>query len=262
MFFQRQKELRDFDQNKLSTQRVLVLGVGGIGTNVAIGLCRLGIQHMVLVDKDVVEAHNLNRQQLYSIADVGKQKVMAAKETLVQQHNLCTEIEAYHMDALKEWGAIVKLATDCTCVFNTIDHGDKWDYCVGALCHQLGIPVYLGGTEPWYGHLLSTFAQVPTGPCYACAHHLIVPPIDPKKVLEYTDISHLPPDPQPDVGGSTTYSASACSQIMLAQFGTNLMQQNGHVLKHTIILRLINMEMDSFVCQKEPHCTICGDNNQ
>jgi molybdopterin/thiamine biosynthesis adenylyltransferase len=49
--------------------------VGGLGTNVALGLCRLGVQKIFLVDKDVVDAHNLNRQILFSKEDVGVPKV-------------------------------------------------------------------------------------------------------------------------------------------------------------------------------------------
>jgi len=255
--FQRQKELKDFDQEKIDNQTALVLGVGGIGTNVSIGLCRMGIRRLILIDKDIVEVHNLNRQQLYSREDVGKKKVEAARESLARNHNLCTEIEVYHLDALSEWSTIVKLCQESTVVFNTIDHGDKWDYAVGALCHALSLPCFLGGTEPWYGHLMSTFCQIPNEPCYACVHDLPSPPLDASKILEYTDISFLPADPQPEQGGSTSYSACMCSQILLAQYGTYLMQQDGYVLKHSTIVRLINFEMETFINEKKSDCWIC-----
>ncbi len=257
--FQRQIELKDFDQEKLTTQTALVLGVGGIGTNVAIGLCRLGIKQMYLIDKDIVELHNLNRQQLFSLKDVGRKKVEAAYDALTKHHNLCTTIGIMHIDALEHWEMIVNVAKKSTVVFNTIDHGDKWDFCVGALCHSLQIPVFLGGTEPFYGHLISTFAQVPSGPCYACAHDLNEIPVDPRQILDLKTLSHLPPDPQPDKGGSTTYSACICSQLLLGQFGTYLMQQDGYILKHSVILRLINLEMDTFCIERNIHCCICGE---
>ena len=59
----------------MSKQSVLVLGVGGLGSAVAVNLLRLGIGKLFLVDYDVVDVHNLNRQLLYSHADVGKPKV-------------------------------------------------------------------------------------------------------------------------------------------------------------------------------------------
>ena len=59
----------------MSKQSVLILGVGGLGSAVAVNLLRLGIGKLFLVDYDIVDVHNLNRQLLYSHADVGKPKV-------------------------------------------------------------------------------------------------------------------------------------------------------------------------------------------
>jgi len=62
----------------VAKQSVLILGVGGLGSVVALNLLRLGIGKLFLVDYDVVDVHNLNRQLLYSQEDVGKPKVEAA----------------------------------------------------------------------------------------------------------------------------------------------------------------------------------------
>jgi molybdopterin/thiamine biosynthesis adenylyltransferase len=84
------------------------LGVGGLGCSVALALVRLGFRKVILVDKDVVDAHNLNRQILFSRSDIGKPKVpqasrsspqplitlrqVVAAERGLQSHNLRTEI--------------------------------------------------------------------------------------------------------------------------------------------------------------------------
>lgn len=60
--FARQRAVEGWDQTKLAAQRVLVLGVGGIGSACALSLCRLGVQRMVLLDMDSVDTTNLNRQ--------------------------------------------------------------------------------------------------------------------------------------------------------------------------------------------------------
>ena len=62
----------------LEKQAVLVLGIGGLGSVVTIEMLRLGIGKIFLVDYDVVDIHNLNRQLLFSHADIGKKKVEAA----------------------------------------------------------------------------------------------------------------------------------------------------------------------------------------
>ena len=61
-------------RNKLERARVLILGCGGIGSHVAWNMAALGIGHVFLVDSDVVEESNLNRQLLYDTGDIGKSK--------------------------------------------------------------------------------------------------------------------------------------------------------------------------------------------
>jgi molybdopterin/thiamine biosynthesis adenylyltransferase len=62
----------------IKKQTVLILGVGGLGSAIALNMLRLGVGRLFLVDYDVVDLHNINRQLLYSHADVGKPKVEAA----------------------------------------------------------------------------------------------------------------------------------------------------------------------------------------
>lgn len=69
-------------QAQLHQATVLVLGVGGIGSNCALGLSMLGVGHLVLVDHDCIELQNLNRQVLYDTTSIGKSKVEVAGERL------------------------------------------------------------------------------------------------------------------------------------------------------------------------------------
>ncbi len=89
-------------------QVALCLGAGGLGTNVALQLCRLGVRKIYLIDKDVVDVHNLNRQILFSKEDIGHPKVkfylifinlfliislqVEAAARALKAHNLRTEI--------------------------------------------------------------------------------------------------------------------------------------------------------------------------
>lgn len=90
----------------------LLLGTGGLGCSVAIGLARMGVKKVILLDKDVVEVHNLNRQILFSRDDVGKEKAKVAHEKLISQHVISdkTTVESYHLCALKNWSKVVELA--------------------------------------------------------------------------------------------------------------------------------------------------------
>lgn len=68
-------------QNKISTSRVAVCGLGGLGSNIAIALARAGVGHLHLIDFDRVDLTNLNRQQ-YAVGQLGQYKTDALRETL------------------------------------------------------------------------------------------------------------------------------------------------------------------------------------
>ncbi len=86
---------REFNQ-RLQSSTVLVVGVGGIGSWLALTLARLGLKRLVLIDSDYVELSNLPRQILFDEDDIGESKVVAAKRALastpgdliVDAHNL------------------------------------------------------------------------------------------------------------------------------------------------------------------------------
>ena len=147
--FDRQKCIEGWNQPLISSQRALVLGVGAIGCSVAQFLCRLGVSQVVVVDKDVVVASNLNRQMLFGPEDVGKRKVDAAVECLKRYHVAdpkTTVVKAMHIDAVEHWGDIVRVAKDSTVIFNLIDVGEQFDFAVMALGEALHIPVLSGSS--------------------------------------------------------------------------------------------------------------------
>ena len=82
-------------QQKLAQAKVLIVGVGGLGCSVAQHLVASGVGNIGLLDHDLVDISNLNRQILFTESDVGKEKVEAAKEALVKM-NEQVQIHTYH----------------------------------------------------------------------------------------------------------------------------------------------------------------------
>ena len=81
--FTRQKALIGQDgQDRLAEASVLIVGLGGLGSNVAELLARMGVGKLILIDGDDVADHNLGRQRMYITDDIGVKKVVAAKEMI------------------------------------------------------------------------------------------------------------------------------------------------------------------------------------
>ncbi|MHA2281319.1 MAG: HesA/MoeB/ThiF family protein [Promethearchaeota archaeon] len=85
------------DQKKVKDAKIVLLGVGGIGSNVLQGLVYAGITHFKIVDKDIVDLSNLNRQTLYDFHDIGKEKVKIAKKRALEI-NPNIYIESFNID--------------------------------------------------------------------------------------------------------------------------------------------------------------------
>mmetsp|Transcript_4293 Transcript_4293/g.10072 ORF Transcript_4293/g.10072 Transcript_4293/m.10072 type:complete len:357 (+) Transcript_4293:320-1390(+) len=120
-----------------------------------------------MLDCDTYDPSNLTRQCLGSIEDVGKRKVDAAAEN-IKCHNIRSEIETIHLDALAHWDEVVKIARKCTVLFNGIDLGAMWDYCVCSLAKELGIPYVAGQSYDWMFNV-EYYSGNPAKICAWCA---------------------------------------------------------------------------------------------
>ena len=82
--------------NSFSNKTILIFGLGGVGGTAFVSLLRSGFKKFIIVDKDVVEISNLNRQILFMNDDIGKDKVLVAKE-YAQRISSDIEIETYKL---------------------------------------------------------------------------------------------------------------------------------------------------------------------
>ncbi len=79
--------------DKLAAAHITIAGAGGLGSNIAIALTRIGVGHLTLIDFDTVELSNLNRQQ-FKLSQVDMPKVVALKQNL-QEFNPFVEINIH-----------------------------------------------------------------------------------------------------------------------------------------------------------------------
>jgi molybdopterin/thiamine biosynthesis adenylyltransferase len=263
-FFDRNSASRGWNQDFVSRQVALVLGVGGLGNSLCMSLCRLGFERIYIVDKDIVETSNLNRQMLFTKADVGQFKTVSAQRSLEEGHNINSTIQVFNICALERWDIVVELAKSCTCIFNTIDHGDYFDFAVSSLAWSLKIPMVDGGTDPVYGSLFSTTLSKckQHEACWSCFNDLedkeLCTKLSPNAIQGYSNINFVPPDPRDDSKGSNVFTATACSQFMVAVMMEYLMPRSESPVPERVICRLLSFDLDKFHCEKSQGCLICG----
>lgn len=104
--------------NKLKKGKVAIAGAGGLGSNIAISLARVGVGHLKIIDFDVVEPSNLNRQQYY-IRHIGMKKVEAIKEILTDINPF---IEVEIVDVKVEGNNIQELFSNVDIVVEAFDN--------------------------------------------------------------------------------------------------------------------------------------------
>jgi len=169
-WFIRQKEISWFSQEKVSSLTLSILGVGGIGCNLALLVARLGVKKIILIDNDMIEASNLNRQTLYSKQDMGKRKVDTAKFTLENLDNLCSEIAAYDFDLFEKWQKTIEIVRESDYVLNGLDLPEIKRTLIGILCLKLKTPMIYCGTDPHSGYsgMILYQSSASNMACYEC----------------------------------------------------------------------------------------------
>jgi adenylyltransferase/sulfurtransferase len=106
-------------QRKLLDGKVLIIGAGGLGSPIALYLALAGVGKLGIVDFDTVDVSNLQRQILHTDADVGKRKVISAKETLLA-HNPDIDVEI-HEEPINSENAM-QIISDYDIIVNGADN--------------------------------------------------------------------------------------------------------------------------------------------
>ena len=230
-------EVGEEGQRRLKMARVLCVGAGGLGSPAALYLAAAGVGTLGIVDFDVVDFSNLQRQILYSSADVGRRKVEAAADRLT---SLNPEIRvvthetpltsANALDILRGYGVVV-------------DGADNFPtrYLVNDACVLLGIPNAYGSIFRFDGQA-SVFATR-GGPCYRCLYPEPPPPGLVPSCAEGGVLGVLP-------GIIGTIQATEAIKLILG-VGTTLA---GRLL----LLDAMAMDWTSIRIARNVDCAVCG----
>lgn len=149
-------------QKKLKAGRVLVIGAGGLGSPVALYLAAAGVGTIGIVDFDVVDPTNLQRQLLHSTGDIGRPKIQSARERLAGI-NPNVRVETYETRLTSENALDILRRYDVV-----VDGSDNFPtrYLVNDACVMLGKPSVYGSIFRFDGQVTVFDARI--GPCYRC----------------------------------------------------------------------------------------------
>ena len=151
-------------QEKILQSHVLVIGAGGLGSPVVLYLATAGVGRITLVDNDVVDVTNLQRQIAHNMADVGDFKVNSAMKKIaninadVQVIPVLQRADAVLLDRLVEQANVV---IDCCDNFAT-------RHAINAACVQHHKPLVSGAAIRFDGQITVFDSRSDASPCYAC----------------------------------------------------------------------------------------------
>lgn len=167
--YSRQIMLPDVDidgQEKLLAARVLIIGLGGLGSPVAMYLAAAGVGHLVLADFDAVDLTNLQRQIAHTSARIGMNKSASAAQALRELNPEvridCIE-QVLDADNLAAQVAGATVVVDCTDNFQT-------RFAINAACVAAKVPLVSGAAIRLEGQVAVFDARVASNPCYRCLY--------------------------------------------------------------------------------------------
>lgn len=226
-------------QKKLKQAKVLTIGTGGLGSPLALYLAAAGVGTIGIVDFDVVDESNLQRQILHGTSDVGRPKVESARDRL-EDINPNVDI-VVHEEALTSENALEILKDYDVIVDGTDNFPTR--YLVNDACVLLGKPNVYGSIFRFEGQASVFWAE--EGPCYRCLYPEPPPPGLVPSCAEGGVLGILP-------GAIGTIQATETVKLILG-IGEPLVGR-------LMLYDALGMSFWEMKLRKDPNCPVCGEN--
>ncbi|MBI4761481.1 MAG: molybdopterin-synthase adenylyltransferase MoeB [Chloroflexota bacterium] len=226
-------------QRKLKASSALVIGTGGLGSPVALYLAAAGVGRIGLVDYDVVDSSNLQRQVIHGTSTIGKLKVESAKAKLLDL-NPDIEVDVYNEPYTS--ANAMRIAADYDIIIDGTDNFPT-RYLTNDVSVFLGKPNIYGSIFRFDGQVSVFYAK--EGPCYRCLFPEPPPPGLVPSCAEGGVLGVLP-------GTIGTIQATEALKVLLG-IGTPLIGK-------LLLYNALDMSFDFVTLKKNPNCRVCGPN--
>jgi sulfur-carrier protein adenylyltransferase/sulfurtransferase len=224
-------------QLKLKKAKVLCIGTGGLGAPLGLYLAAAGVGQLGLVDFDVVDFTNLQRQVLFGTSDVGRPKITAAADRL---RNLNPEIRVDAIEARLSSENALELFQDYDIIVDGTDNFPT-RYLVNDACVLLGKPNVYGSIFRFEGQI--TVFGYPDGPCYRCLYPEPPPPGLVPSCAEGGVLGVLP-------GIVGTIQAAETLKLILGK--------GQPLVGRLLLFDALAMKFRELKLRKNPDCPVCG----
>src|ERR687896_119101 len=226
-------------QKQLKAAKVLTVGTGGLGSPLALYLAAAGIGTIGIVDFDVVDESNLQRQIIHGTSDVGRPKVQSAYEK-IKDINPNVEV-VIHEEALTSENAL-EIFEDYDVIVDGTDNFPT-RYLVNDACVLSGKPNVYGSIFRFEGQASVFYAE--EGPCYRCLYPEPPPPGLVPSCAEGGVLGILP-------GAIGTIQATETVKLLLG-IGEPL-------IGRLLLYDALTMRFREMKLRKDPNCPVCGEN--
>ncbi len=163
-------EIREVGQEKLLQAKVLVIGVGGLGSPAIYYLAAAGVGNIGVVDDDVVELSNLQRQIIHNQNDLGRKKVESAKEKI----NLLNDDVKIDIHPIRiNHQNLTDLVQNYDFILDATDNFPT-RFVINQVCHQQKKPLIFAAVKGFLGQVSTFKSYQKNNPCYACFNPNIV----------------------------------------------------------------------------------------
>ncbi len=169
MRYSRQIMLPEIDvagQERLLGARVLIVGMGGLGSPAALYLASAGIGELLIADHDRVDLSNLQRQIIHRQRSIGQPKVLSAQETLAE---INPDVRVTTLDHKLEGDELRAIITSADVVLDATDNFFA-RYAINDACWASRTPLVSGAAIRWEGQVAVFDPRDPDSPCYRCLY--------------------------------------------------------------------------------------------
>lgn len=225
-------------QHKLLAAHALVVGVGGLGSPVALFLAASGVGTLTLCDGDAVDLTNLQRQILHRTPSVGMAKTASAQAALAEVNpEVRTIALAQRMDEaqLLEQVAQADVVLDCSDNFDT-------RYALNRVCAQLGKPLVSGAATRFDGQVSVFDLRQADSPCYHCLYP------------EHAEAEEA----RCAVMGVFAPLVGIIGSLQAAEALKLLLNSGSSLCGRLLLLDALHMELRTLKLGKDPACTVCA----